>query len=106
VSTVLRLAAAVVVFVALLFLALSNTEAVTIRLFGATVFESPLAFVVFAAFATGAAAGLAAGAMRVARLKRSLDRLRRRDRPVAPAPHGAVPDPSLPSGRGLPPDVA
>ena len=102
----LRVAAAVAVFVALLLLALSNTEAVTIRLFGATVFESPLAFVVFAAFATGVAAGLVAGAMRVARLKRSLDRLRRRERPVAPAPHGAVPDPSLAPGRGLPPDVA
>jgi uncharacterized integral membrane protein len=105
-STVLRLAAAVAVFVALLFLALSNTEAVTIRLFGATVFESPLAFVVFTAFATGVAAGLVAGAMRVARLKRSLARLRRRDRPVPPAPHGAVPEPSPGPGRGLPPDVA
>jgi uncharacterized integral membrane protein len=106
VSTVLRLAAAVAVFVALLFLALSNTGTVTIRLFGATVFESPLAFVVFAAFAAGVAAGLVAGAMRVARLKRSLDRLRRRDRPVPPAPHGAVPEPSLPSGRAVPPDLA
>ena len=105
-STVLRLAAAVVAFVALLFLALSNTETVTIRLFGATLFESPLAFVVFTAFATGVAAGLVAGAMRVARLKRSLDRLRRRDRPVPPAPHGAMPEPSLTSGRALPPDVA
>ena len=105
-STVLRLAAAVVVFVALLFLALSNTEAVTIRLFGTTLFESPLAFVVFTAFAAGVAAGLVAGAVRVARLKRSLDRLRRRERPVAPAPHGAAPDPSLAPGRGLPPDVA
>jgi uncharacterized integral membrane protein len=106
VSTVLRMAVAVAVFVALLFLALSNTDAVTIRLFGATVVESPLAFVVFTAFAAGVAAGLAAGAMRVARLKRSLDRLRRRERPVAPAPHGAAPDPSLAVGRGLPPDVA
>ena len=105
-STVLRLAAAVVVFVALLFLALSNTEAVTIRLFGTTLFESPLAFVVFTAFAAGVAAGLVAGAVRVARLKRSLDRLRRRDRPVPPAPHGAAPEPSLPSGRAVPPDVA
>jgi uncharacterized integral membrane protein len=106
VSTVLRLAAAAVVFVVLLFVALSNTETVTIRLFRAPLFESPLAFVVFTAFAAGVAAGLAAGAMRVARLKRSLDRLRRRDRPVPPAPHGAVPEPSLPTGRAVPPDVA
>jgi len=106
VSTVLRLAAAVAVFVTLLLLALSNTEAVTIRLFGAAVFESPLAFVVFAAFAAGVAAGLVAGAIRVARLKRSLARLRRRDRPLPPAPHGAVPEPPLTSVRAVPPDVA
>ena len=105
-STVLRLAAAVAAFVALLFLALSNTEAVTIRLFGATVFESPLAFVVFAAFATGVGAGLVAGAMRVARLKRSLDRLRRRDRGHAPAPHGAAPGDAMPAAGATPPEAA
>jgi uncharacterized integral membrane protein len=104
--TALRLAAAAAVFVALLLLALSNTETVTVRLFGATVFDSPLAFVVFTAFACGVAAGLAAGAMRVARLKRSLDRLRRRDRPLAPAPHGATPDASLAASRRVPPDAA
>ena len=89
----LRLAAAAAAFVVLLLLALSNTDVVTIRLFGAAVLESPLAFVVFVAFAAGVAAGLAAGAMRVARLKRSLDRLRRRERAAMPAPHGAAPAP-------------
>jgi lipopolysaccharide assembly protein A len=105
-TTVLRFAAAVAVFLGLLLLALSNTEPVTIRMFRVAVFESPLAFVVFAAFAVGVAAGLVAGAVRVARLKRSLDRLRRRERPGPPAPHGAVPNPSLSSGRALPPDAA
>lgn len=104
-STLLRLAAAAVVFVVLLLLALSNTEIVTIRLFGAAMFESPLAFVVFVAFAVGVAAGLVAGAMRVTRLKRALDRVRRRERPGPPAPHGAVPQPSLAPGRDAPPDV-
>jgi uncharacterized integral membrane protein len=104
--TALRLAAAAAVFVALLLLALSNTETVTVRLFGAAVFDSPLAFVVFTAFACGVAAGLAAGAMRVARLKRSLDRLRRRELTAAPAPHGAAPGRPFASGRGAPPDAA
>ena len=40
----------VAAFVVLLLLALSNTDVVTIRLFGAAVLESPLAFVVFVAF--------------------------------------------------------
>ncbi len=67
--------------------------------------ESPLAFVVFTAFAAGVAAGLVAGAMRVARLKRSLDRLRRRESPAAPAPHGAAPGRPFASARGAPPDA-
>jgi len=105
-SSVLRFAVAVAVFLALLLLALSNTEPVTVRLFREPVFESPLAFVVFVAFAAGVAAGLVAGAMRAARLKRSLDRMRRRARPGAPAPHGAVRDSShAASGGAMPPDV-
>ena len=105
-SGVLRFAAAAAVFVALLLLALSNTETVTIRLFGTAVLESPLAFVVFTAFAVGVAAGLVAGATRAARLKRSLDRLRRRELPAAPAPHGAAPGRPFASGRGAPHDAA
>jgi uncharacterized integral membrane protein len=102
-SPVLRVVAALAVFVVLLFLALSNTEPVTIRLFGAAVLDSPLAFVVFVAFAAGVAAGLVAGAMRVARLKRSLDRLRRRERAGPPAPHGAVPAQGAAPRRDAPP---
>jgi hypothetical protein len=43
--------------------------------------------------------------MRVARLKRSLDRLRRRESPAAPAPHGAAPGRPFASARGAPPDA-
>jgi uncharacterized integral membrane protein len=88
-----RFLVAALVFVALLLLALSNTEPVTLRLFNFASTDSPLAFVVFAAFALGVATGLVAGAVRRARLKRQLGRLRRslRTGPRTPAPHGAVP---------------
>ena len=89
----LRFLAAAAVFVALLLLALSNTEPVTLRFFHLASHDSPLAFVVFVAFAAGVAMGLIAGAARSARLKRQLNRLRRETRvaPRTPAPHGAAP---------------
>ena len=91
--SIVRFLAIVAVFVTLLFLALSNAEPVSLRLFNFATAQSPLAFVVFVAFAAGVAAGLAAGATRSARLKRQLIRLRREGRatPRRPAPHGAVP---------------
>jgi uncharacterized integral membrane protein len=91
--TVVRLVVAAVVFLFLLFLALSNTEPVRLRLLTIAEYESPLAFVVFVAFAAGVAAGLLAGALRAARLRRQLGRLRREVRaaPARPAPHGAAP---------------
>lgn len=96
----LRFLAAAVVFVALLLLALSNTEPVTLRFFRLASHESPLAFVVFVAFAAGVATGLVASAARSARLKRQLNQLRRDARATtrAPGPHGAPPDahPSAP----------
>ena len=90
----LRFLAAALVFVALLLLALSNTEPVTLRFFRFASHDSPLAFVVFAAFAVGVATGLVAGAARSARLKRQLNRLRREARVSSrpPGPHGATPD--------------
>ncbi len=89
----LRLLAAAAVFIALLLLALSNTEPVTLRLFRFAEFDAPLAFVVLLAFVAGAMAGLGAGAIRSARLARQLVRLRRQLRatPRPPAPHGAIP---------------
>ena len=91
--TAVRFAVALAVFVFLLLAALSNTEVVTLRLLRWAQLESPLAFVVFVAFALGVAAGLAAGAWRNARMRRNLARLRRELRAAAPAPgpHGAAP---------------
>jgi lipopolysaccharide assembly protein A len=94
----LRLFVALVVFVALLLLALSNAEPVTLRLFNVASTDSPLAFVVFVAFACGVATGLLAGVARTARLKRQLSRLRRDARTPPqriPAPHGATPPPDV-----------
>jgi lipopolysaccharide assembly protein A len=90
-----RFLVAALVFVALLLLALSNTETVTLRFFHIASHQSPLAFVVFVAFAAGVATGLVAGAARAARLKRQLMRLRREVRASArpPGPHGAAPGP-------------
>jgi uncharacterized integral membrane protein len=89
----LRFLVAAAVFVALLLLALSNTEPVTLRFFHFASRESPLAFVVLVAFAAGVAMGLIAGAARSARLKRQLNRLRRASRAPhrPPGPHGAGP---------------
>lgn len=91
--TAVRFLVAAVVFLFLLFLALSNTEPVRLRLLHIAEYESPLAFVVFVAFAAGVATGLLAGAFRAGRLKRQLSRLRRELRagPARPAPHGAAP---------------
>ena len=90
-----RFLVAVAVFIALLLLALSNTEPVTLRFFQIASHQSPLAFVVLVAFAAGVALGLLAGAGRSARLKRQLMRLRREVRaaPRAPGPHGVGPGP-------------
>ena len=89
----LRVLVGALVFLALLLLALSNAEPVTLRLFNFASTDSPLAFVVFVAFACGVGVGLLAGATRAARLKRQLNRLRREARlaPRPPAPHGAAP---------------
>jgi uncharacterized integral membrane protein len=90
-----RFLVAACVFTVLLFLALSNTEPVTLRFFQFASHQSPLAFVVFVAFAAGVGTGLVAGAARSARLKRQLTRLRRdvRASPRPPGPHGAAPGP-------------
>ena len=102
----LRFLVAAIAFVALLLLALSNTEPVTLRLFNIASHDSPLAFVVFVAFAAGVAIGLVAGAARSARLKRQLSRLRRelRSGPRTPGPHGAAPGP-YPTPRQPPPEA-
>jgi uncharacterized integral membrane protein len=91
--TAVRFAIATAVFLFLLLAALSNTGTVTVRFLRVVEYESPLAFVVFVAFAAGVAAGLLAGAWRRARMRRHLVRLRHELRagPGRPGPHGAAP---------------
>jgi uncharacterized integral membrane protein len=84
-----------VVFVALIYLSLQNSEKATLRLFGIAQWEAPLVVVVFIAFACGVASGLLAGAVRAARLKRQLNRLRRERGGGAPP---ALPAGSTPGG--------
>ena len=106
----LRWTVVAVLFVALFFLALQNSDKVTLKdgtllldpatltLFNVATWEAPLVVVVFVAFACGVAAGLLAGAMRAVRLKRQVNKLRREQRgsgerlPVATgAPPGTAP---------------
>ncbi len=90
---ILRWVVGTLIFLALLFVSLQNSELVTLKFYGWWSWQAPLIFVVLIAFSSGVAAGLIAGAMRSARLKRQLNRLRRERSAgdIAPAPHGAIP---------------
>ena len=94
-----------VVFVALLYLSLQNSEKATLKFFNIAQWDAPLVVVVFIAFACGVAAGLLAGAFRTARLKRQLNRLRREQRAggggTMPRPGGVAPGTSPASGPGF-----
>jgi lipopolysaccharide assembly protein A len=85
---VLRWVVGSVLFLALLFLSLQNSELVTLKFYHWWSWQAPLIFVVLIAFAIGAAAGLLAGAVRSARLSRQLSRLRREQRHRDGAPSG------------------
>jgi uncharacterized integral membrane protein len=69
-----------VVFIALVYLSLQNTQSARLTFFNVAAWEAPLVVIVFVAFASGVAAGLLAGALRTARLKRQLNKLRREQR--------------------------
>ena len=99
---IIRWIIGVTLFLALLWLSIQNTETATLKVFN-LVFQAPLIFVVLVVFACGVAAGLLAGAIKVARLKRQLNKLRREQRraPEPPAPHGAVPGAAPASGPGF-----
>ena len=80
-------------FLLLLLFALQNSDPVTLRFYHWWSWQAPLVFVVLLAFAVGVAAGLLAGVLRAARLKRQLVRSRRgraREQAAA-APRDAVP---------------
>ena len=92
-----------VVFVALLILSVQNTQPARLSFFNLAAWEAPLIVVVFVAFACGVAAGLLAGALRTARLKRQLNRLRRERTggDTLSATTNAVPGTSPASGPGF-----
>jgi uncharacterized integral membrane protein len=93
-----------VVFLALLYLSLQNSDKVTLTFYNLAKWEAPLVVVVFVAFACGVAAGLLAGALRATRLKRQLNRLRREHRAGGeplPAATRAAPGTTPASGPGF-----
>jgi uncharacterized integral membrane protein len=100
---IIRWIVGVTIFLALLLLSFQNSETAHLRFFNIASIEAPLIFVVLVVFACGVAAGLLAGALKVARLKRQLNRLRREEHRTldAPAPHGAVPGAAPASGPGF-----
>src|SRR5437867_336047 len=100
---IIRWVIGVTVFLALLWLSIQNSDSVTLRIFNLVTFQAPLIFVVLIVFACGVAFGLLAGAVKVARLRRQLNRMRREQRRTAevPAPHGAVPGTAPASGPGF-----
>ena len=102
--SVVRWLVGAALFVALLFLSFDNAEVVTLRFFRVATWQAPLVFVVLVVFVAGVALGLTAGALRNVRLKRQLKRLRREAGrgPLPPAPHGAIPGPTM-SSTGQPP---
>ena len=82
------------VFLALLFLSLQNSDPAELKFFNIASFKAPLVVVVFIAFALGVAAGLLAGSLRAARLRRQVAKLRREQH------HN--PDPSTVTSGGVP----
>ena len=105
---VLRWVVGSLIFLALLFLSLQNSELVTLKFYHWWSWQAPLIFVVLIAFVAGAAAGLLAGAMRSARLSRQLNRLLRDQRrkggdgaPSADWAHTGTPGTTPGSGPGF-----
>ena len=72
-----RLIVGFTLFLLLLFLALQNSDTVELKFYHWWSWKGPLIFIVLVAFALGVAVGLLVGAVRTARLKRQLSRLRR-----------------------------
>ena len=70
----------ILLFAALLLLSLQNSDLVTVRFYHWFSWQAPLIILLLLAFATGVVAGLLAGLLRSARLKRQLTRLRRDQR--------------------------
>ena len=102
--SVVRWIVVAVVFIALVYVSLQNSQTARLTLFNVASWEAPLVVIVFVAFACGVAAGLLAGALRTARLKRQLTKFRREQRVGGATPAaapGAVPGTSPASGPGF-----
>jgi uncharacterized integral membrane protein len=84
--SVLRWIVISAIFLVLLFISLQNADPVTVRVFTFYSWQAPLVFVVLIAFAAGVALGLLAAAVKVARLKRQVNRMRREQHAQAAAP--------------------
>jgi uncharacterized integral membrane protein len=82
---VLRWIAGLVLFLLLLFLALQNSDIVTVKFYHWWSWQAPLIFIILVAFALGVAAGLLTNAVRTARLKRQVARMRRDHARFVPA---------------------
>ena len=80
-----RLIVGFTLFLLLLFLALQNSDTVELKFYHWWSWKGPLIFIVLATFALGVAVGLLTGAVRSARLKRQLSRLRRDQARFTPA---------------------
>jgi lipopolysaccharide assembly protein A len=84
--TIVRWIAGVVVFFLLVVISLKNSDPAKLWFFGWGPWEAPLILVLLIVFAVGVTAGLVVGALRTARLKRQLNRLRREHAKATNAP--------------------
>src|SRR4030095_15456453 len=103
---ILRWVVGSIIFLALLFLSLQNSELVTLKFYHWWSWQAPLIFVVLIAFGIGGAGVLLAGAMRSAGRSRQLNRLRREQRhkdgtPTADWAHAGTPGTTPGSGPGF-----
>ena len=75
--TIVRWILGVAIFLFLLLVSLQNAEQVKLRFYTWVSWEVPLILLRLVVFAVGVTAGLLVGAVRTARLKRQLSRVRR-----------------------------
>jgi uncharacterized integral membrane protein len=94
----------IALFLVLLLFAMSNTELVTLRLWGANLaWREPLVLFLLAFFASGAALGLLAIVPTLFRQRREIGRLRRTiDSMQSSESTGALQSPSVEAARPLP----
>jgi uncharacterized integral membrane protein len=94
----------ILLFLVLLLFAMSNTELVTLRLWGANLaWSAPLVLFLLAFFASGAALGLLAIVPTLFRQRREIGRLRRAiDSIQSGEPSGAITSPGVDAARPLP----